>query len=270
MKYRKKFSSVFLLWALLLPMVLHTSESQSVPKNAWIQVSSPNDSIQTFLDDQYIGYTPIKNFSITVGTHKLMAKIHNAPTWQTHIWEKEFRIAANDTLKFSITPHRQLYINSVPFGAKILLKSDTLGTTPAFIALPDSTKGFLVLRKKGFLDYIIKLQNKETNFFDIPLQLNQSSEEERIQFSIKMKHKQRRRKFLTYSMLGLSALSGLSTIYLRQEADERYEKYLNSGHPTEMDKLYDQTRQLDQFAAITYGVFQVSFVTSFYFLFFRK
>jgi len=235
-----------------------------------INVYSGDDSINIFLDGQFIGTPPIQSYHVSEGLHVLQALPANPRVWGKNVWNQDFEIKAGDSININITLPQHYYINSTPFGANIIYQDSTLGTTPHFFTLPDSSRGIIVLRKAGYLDYIIKLSNKKTNFFDVRLNLDKQSEEEKIKFSTSLQIKQKRRKILTYSVLGLSVVSGLTTIYFRREADQSYQRYLSSGHPLEMDRFYNETQDFDDYAAISYGIFQVSFVTSLYLLFFNK
>lgn len=244
--------------------------SVAKPDTGFVTITGPDDAVSVFLNNQFIGKTPIRQKAIKAGNHQLEAIPKHVTEWNKPYWRQNFKIAANDTLYFHIDPIRQLYINSQPFDAQVIYQNQPIGKTPLFFTVTDSTTGLLVLRKAGYLDYIIKLNKLKTSFVDAQLSEDKEIQEAKLQFTSIIKNRQKRKKILTYSMLGLTVASGISAIYLKKQADDRYDDYLAATHPADMNRLYDETKQLDNYTAVSYGVFQVSFITSLYLLLFKK
>jgi len=71
---------------------------------------------------------------------------------------------------------------------------------------------------------------------------------------------------LTYGMWGLSVLTGLATVYFKDQADEKYRQYLVAGSLRDMNKLFNDSRRFDQYSNISLGAVQRCFMLSFYFL----
>jgi len=130
--------------------------------------------------------------------------------------------------------------------------------------LPDSIQYSVILRKPGFQEHTLNLNHNQPSYFDIRLNENKQYTVEKIDFRNKQKRHKYYKKIITYSMTGLTVLSGITTVYLRQKADQRYEHYLNSGNISEMNFLFNRTRYFDRLAAFSYGGFQICFGTSLY------
>jgi hypothetical protein len=238
--------------------------------NGWISIVSAIDSINIFLDNLFIGQTPIYQKTIPTGKHQLKAVHHPITEWNLQAWNQNFEIAANETLFFQVTPPRQIYLNSQPYGASVIHQDQIIGTTPFFFLASDSTAGFVVLRKPGYLDFIIKPAELNTLFVNAQLKENKEIKDSILQFSSIIQNRQKRKKILTYSMLGLTVASGISAVYFKQQADDRYQDYQSASHPADLNRLFEETQKLDNYTAVSYGVFQLSFITSLYLLLFNK
>jgi|GEM_PF-6114037 len=67
--------------------------------------------------------------------------------------------------------------------------------------------------------------------------------------------------------IGIFLLSGLISIHYQQEANSKYEQYLRTGNPSQMDRLYKQTANFDRYAGWSYVGLEagiILFIYSFY------
>jgi len=252
-----------------LPVLAQDSgREQNAP--GFISIISTRDSIAVLLDHRLIGFTPIVLQPISTGKHELQASPRHSTAWEQPAWRQNFEIAASETLFFRVEIPRQIYLNSQPFGASVLRENRIIGTTPFYYQSFDSTTSLLVLRKPGYLDYLIKLPELKNSSVQALLKENNEIKESQVQFTSLIQSRQKRKKMLTYSMLGLTVASGISAIYFKQQADDRYRDYQSASQPSEMNRLFDETQRLDNYTAVSYGLFQISFITSLYLLLFKK
>jgi hypothetical protein len=159
-------------------------------------------------------------------------------------------------------------VNSIPFNATVSYQDSILGTTPIFISIPVPGATVVQIKKAGYQDYSLQLDEK-VHAYQIQLQPVSESQSAVTYLKHETRQKYSFRKKLACTTLITSILSGLTTIYLREAADEQYQHYLNTGHPDQMEKFYDQSQHLDTLTGISYAVFQISFITSIYLLLFR-
>jgi hypothetical protein len=59
-------------------------------------------------------------------------------------------------------------------------------------------------------------------------------------------------------------VSGVLAFYFKKRGNDAYDAYLSTGNPQEFNPAYSQAKRFDKLAAVSFGVFQVSFVASFY------
>ncbi|MBN1351860.1 PEGA domain-containing protein [candidate division KSB1 bacterium] len=237
---------------------------RSASAQGFITVKSEIDSLQIFLDDSYLGTTPLLNVPVDTGKHTLWAINPKRANWAEHDRLEHFFIHPDDSMFFDITFTTYYYINSTPFGALVLYNNKVIGRTPLHYGINPGQNDLIIVRKEGYLDFAIRPGSSAQQYFDVKLQLDKMLEEEKVKYSVGIKHRHSRKKLLTYSAIGLSIASGLGSIYLKKLADRKYDDYLNAADPDQMDRLYQDTKRLDTYAGISYGVFQVSFVASIY------
>lgn len=238
--------------------------THSMSAKGFLTLTSAADSLIVFLDNHNIGKTPIYNALIDTGKHKLVVLNSKHTNWAAPDWQREFTISTDDTLVYNVQFIRFYYVNSLPYAAQVLYNGKLLGRTPLIVDMLPQPTDLLIIRKQGYLDFAIRPYEQSKRFFDVKLQIDKISGEEKAKFAVSMKHRHIRKKIFTYSAIGLSIVSGLGSIYLKKLSDRKYDEYLNAGDPIQMSRLYDETKHLDTYAGISYGIFQVSFVTSIY------
>ena len=116
---------------------------------------------------------------------------------------------------------------------------------------------------EGFKNYKIGLNQLQNNFINIQLnKKNNLYNLHKIKFN---KLKSRYRK-LSYSLFGLSLISGFSSIYFKNQADQNYNKYLTNGSLNNMNNYFQKSKKYDRYTNTALGVLQGCFLLSFYFL----
>lgn len=234
-----------------------------------LTIQNFDSTVNIFIDGKLIKYLAVQKHFILSGKHVIQLTPPDRSIWRIGDWKKEFEIAAGESLTIKIPEIKYIYINSIPFDATVMLNDSISGKTPLFMTIIDPIDNFLKIQKSGYQVYVIKISDLKTNYLNIKLEKEKEIEEINFGNALNLRNRQIQKKFLTYSMIGLTLISGITTIYLRQEADQYYDKYLSAGQPTEMDHFYSETKKYDGYAAFTYGTFQLSFITSLYLLFKR-
>lgn len=271
---REKYLKIICIISFLLnsPLILFSAEksnsmidsSQSKTTKGFITVTSKVDSLIVYLDSLLLGDTPIYDAEIDTGKHTLSVLNPKRSNWVEQDWERDFTIVPNDTQSFEIEFKQFYYINSIPHAAHVFYNDKLQGLTPIIVSLNPQSNDLLIIRKEGYLDFATRLHEHSERFFNVKLKVDKISKQEKSRFAVVMKHHHTRRKVITYSTIGLSIVSGLSSIYFQKRADEKYDEYMNAGDPNQMDRLYQDTKRLDKYASISYGIFQASFVLSIY------
>jgi hypothetical protein len=152
-------------------------------------------------------------------------------------------------------------IETVPFGADVLVSDSVLGTTPLEIQTTGSVPAIL-LRKKGFESESVALAagNKET----VHIVLRPTAENdhpEQVQ-DYRGPHTILKNRILVPAAAGFS--SAIAAILFKQKANAYYSEYLITMN----DEAYDRAHRYDQYAGISLFVTQLA-VGYFIYLLFR-
>jgi hypothetical protein len=262
------FYWLFLFWGISAKLIFPGEKILTdSSKTGILTIQRADSTLNIFIDGKFVGYSTTQKHPISSGKHEIQLTPSDQSVWRVGDWKKEFKIATGESLTIKIPEIKYLYINSVPFDAVVTLNDSISGKTPLFITVTDSAHDVLRIQKSGYLDYWMEVKAIKTNYLNVKLEKDKQVEETTSQEVLNLKNKRTQKKLITYSLIGLTLISGISTIYLREEADQYYDKYLTAGQPAEMDHLYAETQKYDQYTAIAYGTFQLGFVTTLFFLF---
>lgn len=160
------------------------------------------------------------------------------------------------------------YINSFPQDAAVYLNDSLAGYTPyRFLLEPkDSSVSYrIVIKLKDYFDYSYSFKAGDMpvnqTFFLIPLGKNSKLSNPVLENQNSYFKTPRKVIPITISAL-LTAASGISAYYFKDQANNKYDDYLNSGDPS----LLDKTRKYDLISGISLVLFQVGLVGLIYFL----
>ncbi len=232
-----------------------------------LTILNADSTMNLFLDEQLLENNSDHKKHLPPGKHVIQLTPPDRSVWRVGDWKKEFEITSGESLAITIPEIKYLYINSIPFDATVFLNDSLTGKTPLFITWTNPKNDILRIQMDGYKDYLIPSHDLKTDYLNIRLETDKAVNEIHLQKVLHFKNKRTQKKLLTYSMLGLTLISGVTTIYLRQEADQRYDRYLAAGLPADMNKLFEETKDYDRYAAIAYGTFQLSFISALYLLF---
>ncbi len=167
-----------------LPYTLNkiTVAGNETKKDVPVSISSNPTSAKVYIDDKYVGDTPIDNSKLPIGTHalKLTKDGYNDYT-------QTFTLASSDTskaipvtlTKTTTQPNEQpantpktgtLSVTSSPTGAKVYINDNYKGITPLNLNL--NSGGYnLKLSKDGYMDCktSFSISQGETNYKNVPL-----------------------------------------------------------------------------------------------------
>ena len=239
---------------------------QIMESNGYLKIDSDSSRIEIRLDDRSLGYTPLPVISLSSGDHVVAALNPNPFIWGNLDWQDSIKITSNDTVIVRPEFKTIFYIQTNPFDAEVFLNNKLTGNTPLTISINPKHKEQLLFKKTGFKDYLVNLNQVKNNYLNINLIQNQ------VQLNLdEFEHQQLSRsknhyRLATYSLWGLSILTGLTTVYLKDQADNRYQQYLVAGSLTDMNKYYNDAKRFDRYTYISLGALQGCFLLSFYFL----
>ncbi len=228
---------------------------------AYLLVRTAYSGLEVLIDGKPVGRTPLEVVAISPGRHKLVVEHPNRHNWNEHDFMREIEIAGSDTLDVRVIFQHSYSINSRPFGATVFVQNEKAGETPTRILLQDQEVAEVGLQKVGYRDTTFTVGETDQRLFNIVL-LPKPDLQPALGRDVAKKTS---KKLPFLATLGVSLAAGGLALYFRTKADDRFEQYQRTGDPREFDRLFDDAKRFDKFAAASFGVFQVSFALSFFF-----
>jgi len=261
---RTVFTLLFLV--LCLSPILHPVFGQTYDSFGYLKIQTDSSKIEIKINNKSIGFTPLPVIALIPGDYTVSAIHPNPYQWGNLDWQDSIHVIANDTILIQPEFRTLFSVRTNPFGAQVFLNNEFQGNTPLSILLNSHKNYQLLVKKDGFKNYSIDLKQINNNFLNADLVQNK----DQLDLNEFVQHKHRKAKHryraITYSLWGLSVLTGLSTVYLKDQADDKYKQYLIAGSLNDMNKYYNEVKKYDRYTYISVGVLQGFFVLSFYFL----
>jgi len=136
------------------------------PISTHLIVTSIPSNASVYLDDKFIGTTPLDVKNLDEGDFELKVKLKQYETYSEHIsLKKGETIERNITLRKSLT---YVSINSNPQGAKTYIDGTLIGSTPIEITNLSEGSHTIRLELDGYLPYETNIEIKK----DKPTELN--------------------------------------------------------------------------------------------------
>ena len=230
-------------------------------EKGYLLIHTRHSGLEVFIDGQVAGLTPLRIQSLGAGIHQIKVNPPDELNWLSNAWVKNVGVTAGDTTKIQVLFQRIYTIHTDPFGAEVLMDNLKIGETPFYLKLFENEWKNITLIKEGFRDTSIAVGLSDQEIFRVKLQQRDKKRDELIR--IQSIHKARKAKKLIYSGFALALLSGGLALYFRGKANDRFDRYRSTGNPRVFNKSLDDAKKFDKFAAVSFGVFQVSFVFSF-------
>ncbi len=261
--FSPKLTSVLLCCALRFLAVETTAAQEH--EAATLTVTSDALHYFLYLDGVYIGETPVRDLPLEVGSHSLRAYRRAVPTWGEIPWFREFSVDSAQNIAFYIPNYFSLIIKSKPYDAQVHMNGQFIGTTPLRVVARADTVETLKVSKEGYEEFSTSLSSLELPVFEVVLspfsEMNGITSDIASQFE----RSRRTKRAISWGFLGATVLSGVTALYLKNEANDTYEEYLNAGNPERMDYYYGRSEEYDRYASAAFGVFQLNFLLWAYF-----
>ncbi len=254
---------ILTLIAILLNLAVGQSQTvhTDLKGKASVKFISSEQNLLFYSDDTLIGISPEFAFAIIPGYHKLRVSHGSADMWAAVDWEWEGILESDSLYTFEIASVRFTLLNSVPYGAKVIINGDYVGTTP--FLLEKTTEAVDIVMSNYMPIRLEPSQLAEKNFINIKLVNELPAEEvESIQLSSGIADK--RDKIITRSTYLVTALSGIAAVYFKFEADKAFKEFPNAILLEDQIYLKNRIKKYDDLAAVSFGTFQIGFLYSIY------
>jgi hypothetical protein len=225
---------------------------------SWAQENSANLSIfatplnvKVRLNAVVLGNTPLLNVKLDPGVYQIEAIAPEPGIWNNTNILKEIQLhAGQDTAVYFQFP-TMVKINSIPFHAQLTFENRFIGFTPLFIDFGQFHGKVLHLEKTGYQTDQFILSSAQSQLFTLePLDFTITREESNSFFS-SLLHTRVKSKFL---FLTGTVVSHWLAFYLKNLADDNYDRYQTTGNPQLMQKYWENTQKYDRWSDISIGI----------------
>jgi len=254
-------SLCFLLFTAHLVDAGSLTKSILPEEKGYVLIHTRHSGLQVFIDGRVAGLTPLRIQSLGKGKHQIKVNPPDELNWLSNAWVKNVDVTAGDTTDIQVLFQRSYTIHSDPFGAAVFMDNLKIGETPFYLKLFENEWKNITLIKDGYRDTSIAVGLSDQEIFQVELQQRDKKKDELIR--IQSMRKARKTRRVIYSGFALALLSGGLALYFRGKANDRFDRYKSTGNPRVFNKSLNDAKKFDKFAAVSFGVFQVSFVFSF-------
>jgi len=212
---------------------------------AHLTIISDTENVNIFIDDSLAGTGKYINVILSKGRHKIVA-LENSDRWDAKTFIDSLYITDCNDITLQYNFNKKVLLNTEPQDVYVFNNDSLIGYTPLLIPMELNN---IRLEKNGFESKIISYSDFEINE---PVKLNYVGEYNEGNFFDKTLFK---------ILIGTMVALGVTTAYLKLEADDKFAEYKITGNQT----LLDQTNRLDTLSAVTFVALQINFGAIIYF-----
>jgi len=236
-----RLSTSTLLAVLVLTGVGARAQSEST---AVLHVVALQPGRAVHVDGRRVGVTPLFGLSLTAGQHQLSVSAPDSLIWTAQPWEASIRCPAGRATVVHAAVRHLLWVTSNPPGAVVWQNERRLGETPLRVEVQRHTATPLTLTKTGYIDFVLQPpQGRNQLHCEMQSALNRPVNGMRQPVVNK-----------TRGLTGgaLSFLLGAAGYWMKTRADDAYEHYLHTGHPTRMARYFKDAQSYDRWSSALY------------------
>jgi len=227
---------------------------------AGLVVTSNVPGALIYLDSLSVGVTPLDRTDLRPGVYHLRVIHPERRSWYSDSIDDTVELKPDGRLEFRAFFDYVYRIQSIPFGAKILLGNLYQGETPAVLKTPNRLVGTLLLRKEGYDDASYDLGRWNGELIELVLKPRQGIEN--IEHALNLEPATFRHKtpILVSGIVGIA--SGVAAVYFKQKADKSFGDYQQTGDQT----LLSRTERYDTISGVSLVAFELSLTSLAYLL----
>ncbi|HRV32578.1 MAG TPA: PEGA domain-containing protein [Candidatus Paceibacterota bacterium] len=227
--------------------------SSTSAQNKKISIHTNIDSAFVFIDNQFIGYTPINDFIISKDTINLLITDENVLNWSSQKINENI-IVNKDTSIFIYFKHK-VYVNTLPDNAEIIFNDKSIGKSPLFILYDNTTINKIEIKKENYHSLVLKTDSTFPKTISLKLQELNTDQDKNLK---KIKSNNNLNEYLIIGGI----ISGIISGYSKMRADHYEAEYYNNKTNTNKEKVY----LYDTISNISLIIFECSLISISYLL----
>lgn len=211
-------------------------------------------SLDIYVDTTYIASHSFSYLSLAAGKHTLYAYQSKNLKWNQSGVKKQIDIKPGEHLSIILDSLETVRIYSNPFNSDVYANDAFLGKTPLVMNLSPLNNQALTIRKKGFKDYSLALNEDQRDYM---VQLRHLDNYKQIDV-LKSGPESNHFRWYREGLIVTSVVSSWASFFYKRRADEYYDRYLHTADPFQMVTSYRRTQDFDRYADIALGISLVS------------
>lgn len=230
----------------------HNSETDDETVGIRIETNSPDASL--YIDSTFVGGVPTGVLTVPAETKRIRLVHRDANTWSIPPVEILLDADPDDTVNVELNFDYHYRIESMPFGARVLLEEGeeriVLGSTPLLHTSDSPLEGRLAVEKPGYAIERFEPGREVWNRYVISLSPAEVVHPTAAQ--VDWKPPRKRRRWVDYAAIGTALAAGAFAIHYKFKADDLYSEYEETANPS----LPPEISAYDTRAGVAFGVMQ--------------
>ena len=226
-----------------------------------ILITAPRTGLTLYIDDSLIGYVTNDTLSIPSGFHQLSVSDGNSDVWSATDWTWSGELKPDSVYLFEAKIERFTILNTIPFGAKVVIDGIQVGTTPFVLSSIESAVEIVMANYMPVRMEASELSGKNIMTIvlvrESPVMASESS-------GINPEITSVGGSMVIRSAYLLTAASGIAAVWFKFEADKAFNARPMAFDPEDIEYYENRAKKYDDLAAISSGTFQIGFLYSIY------
>ncbi len=239
------------------------SDSLSVPEGApdsaeshgWISLETEPNGCDVFLDSLFLGRSPLQRHPVTPGNHVLRLYYPSRRSWNRTMAIDTLSIDPGQHLSRVVEMGTVLTIRSDPSGADVSLRGTSLGNTPLYYSNRARLREALHFEKQGYHPLTVSPEGEADRATVFRLEPVPGQVNPLAHIRLPGETGRSRDSWITYAVSATMVTSGVLAAHWNAKGNASFERYLQSGNPSDLDA----TRSFDRASAISLVITEVSF-----------
>jgi len=212
----------------------------SEPEQCWVRI-----------DSVLVGKTPLENLELSVGEHIVIVYPPQKGLW--NIEEKMYHISISNDSPTDVNAifSNPVFINTMPYGATLFSDTTNFGNTPLYLPFDENRGKSFRLIKNGYKPYEFRLTSPASILAELEQDANYMEEKPKPQLLGLIPRRHVKSKF---TLLAVSVATHWASFYLKNRANNNFDKYEASSDPVQTEKFWNSTRKYDRLSDITLGI----------------
>ncbi len=239
----------------LVSIVLFGTADVRAQEPVFVHVDTNYPEAVLYVDSQLVGVVSESPDSVPATSRSLRLVAPDANTWSVAPVSTRLDAEAGDTVRVQLDFPYYYRIESIPFGADVLVEHDEIrrkiGETPLLYRSSEPIEGRLVISSVGYALERVSPGRQVWNRHVVSL--SQSDDLDPSAAVVNWQPPKKHRAWIDYAAVGAAVAAGALAVHYKFRADDLYAEYEDTGDPSIRSNIH----AYDTRAGIALGAMQV-------------